>query len=410
MDLKTTLTGLFERLSGFSKERPQAGQKYRLMGITAELLEVIRQLRTEVLVRVSQEAPIDVDIDIDYGETAELALQAELPEDMAGWQSDKTLSEALAETEIVRRLEAPEAEAVTSIFASTDGLSLPQLVQVVNETLGELNSVLLRIDAQLKRRHSKEEYVRLYEAEKRRYMSSGTPGRVRQAFDEWVELCDGAPTLEDIFDYRLEKVVHLFQKNGVKADHVHRATHYKDEIDFEQLEDEALRKSAYRYYSALRQMTDWRDGCLVPIPVELVQRELRRLLEAETGGGDGTLNYFAPEKNLKVLLSEEWFEIHRTDKQYDHRWTNDFVNALMASEHREYIAEEWGKYKRQDYIRGCVLGLLKEGGVIKGSLDSISRSAGVCENYRTFSKYMGQCRQEPFAEWILDYIIKVPQK
>lgn len=439
MDLKTTLTGLFERLSGFSKERPQAGQKYRLMGITAELLEVIRQLRTEVLVRVSQEAPIDVDIDIDYGETAGQALQAKLPEDMAGWQSDKTLSEMLAETVVVGRLEAPEAETVTSLFASTDGLSLPQLVQVVNETLGELNSVLLQIDAQLKRRHSKEEYVRLYEAEKRRYMSSGTSGRVRQAFDEWVELCDGAPTLEDIFDYRLEKVVHLFQKNGVKADHVHRATRYKDEIDFEQLEDEALRKSSYRYYSALRQMTDWRDGYLVPIPdkigqmfflerheenakarrgtllrylhkIELVQRELRRLLEAETGGGDGTLNYFAPEKNLKVLLSEEWFEIHRTDKQYDHRWTNDFVNALMASEHREYIAEEWGKYKRQDYIRGCVLGLLKEGGVIKGSLDSISRSAGVCENYRTFSKYMGQCRQEPFAEWILDYIIKVPQK
>ena len=434
MEYKTILTGLFERLSGFSKERPQAGQKYRLMGITAELLEVIRQLRTEVLTRVSQEAPIDVDIDIDYGETAELALQAELPEDMAGWQSDKTLSEALAETEIVRRLEAPEAEAVTSIFASTDGLSLPQLVQVVNETLSELNSVLLQIDAQLKRRHSKEEYVRLYEAEKRRYMSSGTPGRVRQAFDEWVELCDGTPTLEKIFDYRLEKVVHLFQKNGVKADHVHRATHYKDEIDFEQLEDEALRKSAYRYYSALRQMTDWRDGCLVPIPdkigqmfflerheenakarrgtllrylhkIELVQKELLRLL-AEAGGGDVTLNYYAPEKNLKVLLSEEWFEIHRTDKRYDHRWTNDFVNALMASEHREYIATEWGKYKRQDYIRGCVLGLLKEGGVIKGSMDCIARSAGVCENFRTFSKYMGQCRQEPFAQWILDYIKK----
>ena len=53
-----------------------------------------------------------------------------------------------------------------------------------------------------------------------------------------------------------------------------------------------------------------------------------------------------------------------------------------------------------------MLGLLKEGGVIKGSMDSIARSAGVCDNYRTFSKYMGQCRQEPFAEWILGYITK----
>lgn len=437
MDLNSILTGLFEKLSGFSKERPHAGQKYRLMGITAEFVNVIRQLRTEVLTRVSQEAPIDVDIDIDFSEMAERALQAELPGDLEGWQSDKTLTEVLVETEVMGRLDANDAEAITSAFAAMDSLSMPELVQVVNETLGELNSVLLLIDAQLKRHHSKEEYARLYEAEKRRYMNSGTPGRVRQAFDEWMEVCDGAPTLEDISDYRLEKVLHLFEKNGVKADHVHRAKHYKDEIDFEQLDDETQRKSAYRHYAALRQMTDWTDGCLVAIPykigqtfflerheenakarrgvllrylhkIHLAQQELRKLQEAERGGegADGQLNYFAPEKNLKVLLSEEWFEIHRTDKQYDHRWTNDFVNALMASEHRDYIATEWGKNKRQDYIRGCVLGLLKEGGVIKGSMDSIARSAGVCDNYRTFSKYMGQCRQEPFAEWILGYITK----
>ena len=65
MDFNTILSGLFEKLSGFSKERPHAGQKYRLMGIMAEYVEVIRQLRTEVLTRVSQEAPIDVDIDIE---------------------------------------------------------------------------------------------------------------------------------------------------------------------------------------------------------------------------------------------------------------------------------------------------------------------------------------------------------
>lgn len=437
MDLNSILTGLFEKLSGFSKERPHAGQKYRLMGITAEYVNVIRQLRTEVLTRVSQEAPIDVDIDIDYSEMAERALQAELSGDLEGWQSDKTLTEVLVETEVMGRLDANDAEAITSAFAAMDSLSMPELVQVVNETLGELNSVLLQIDAQLKRHHSKEEYARLYEAEKRRYMNSGTPGRVKQAFEEWLEVCDWTPTLEDISDYRLEKVLHLFEKNGVKADHVHRAKHYKDEIDFEQLDDETQRKSAYRHYAALRQMTDWTDGCLVAIPykigqtfflerheenakarrgvllrylhkINLAQQELRKLQEAERGGegADGQLNYFAPEKNLKVLLSEEWFEIHRTDKQYDHRWTNDFVNALMASEHRDYIATEWGKNKRQDYIRGCVLGLLKEGGVIKGSMDSIARSAGVCDNYRTFSKYMGQCRQEPFAEWILDYINK----
>ena len=141
--------------------------------------------------------------------------------------------------------------------------------------------------------------------------------------------------------------------------------------------------------------------------IDMVQQERKKLLEAEIvqqESPESTVNYFAPAKNLKVLLSEEWFEIHRTDKRYDQRWTENFVNGLMKSEHRDYLAAEWSKGKRQDYIRGCVLGLLKEGGVIKGSMDSIARSANVCDNYRTFSRYMGQCRQEPFAEWILNYV------
>ena len=434
MDCKTRLTGLFEKLSGFSKERPHAGQKYRLMVIISEIVETISLLRTEVLVNVRQEAPIDVDIDIDFSEMAELALQAELPVNLEGCKTDGTLSKTLAEMEAVGRLVAADAEAITGMFAAADNLDLPQLVQMANETLGELNSVLLQIDGQLKRPHTKEEYARLFDAENRRYMNSGTASRTRQSFDEWKEVCDRAPTLEQICDYRLEKVLHLFEKNGVKTDHVHWAKHYKDEIPFDQLDDEEQRKSAYRGYAALRKLTEWVDGCLEPIPykigqmfflerheenakarrgvllrylhkIDMVQKLQKKLLESEAGGSsDGQLNYFAPEKNLKVLLSEEWFEIHRTDKQYDHRWTNDFVNALMASEHRDYIAMEWGRGKRQDYIRGCVLGLLKEGGIIKGSMDSIARSAGVCENYRTFSKYMGQCRQEPYAQWVQDYI------
>ena len=141
--------------------------------------------------------------------------------------------------------------------------------------------------------------------------------------------------------------------------------------------------------------------------IDMVQQERRRLLESEMQGGDALnpqLNYFAPAKNLKVLLAEEWFEIHRTDKRFDGQWTEALVHALMRSEHKDYIATEWGKDKRQDFIRGCLLGLLKEGGVIKGSMDSIARSANVCDNYRTFSKYMGQCRQEPYADWVSEYV------
>jgi hypothetical protein len=305
-----------------------------------------------------------------------------------------------------------------------------------------LSDVLTQISSQLERRHKDEEYAKLYEQEKRRYLNSGTPRRVRQTFDDWLyDVCNGAPSVDDINDYVTEKLVHMFEKGvfNTKVEHIQRAARYPAEFDFSQLDDDhKLKKSIHKHYSELRKLVDYCDGCLVVNPVkvgrhfymnrkeesakghrnaflkymhkiELVQQERRKLLESATQGEQTTnqaLNYFAPTKNLKVLLNEEWFEIHRTDKRYDQRWAEEFVNVLMKSEHRDYLATEWSKDKRQDYIRGCVLGLLKEGGVIKGSMDSIARSANVCDNYRTFSRYMGQCRQEPYAEWILDYLRK----
>ena len=397
------MTGVADRLSSLRKERPSAGTRYRLMGAVADITEVTEVLSKEVLERVKQEAVVDVDVDVDFDVMAEEVLSWEL------------------------------------VMTKED---LQENTQLVNDALGMLSDVLTQISSQLERRHKDEEYAKLYEQEKRRYLNSGTPRRVRQTFDDWLyDVCNGAPSVDDINDYVTEKLVHMFEKGvfNTKVEHIQRAARYPAEFDFSQLDDDhKVKKSIHKHYSELRKLVDYCDGCLVVNPVkvgrhfymnrkeenakghrnaflkymhkiELVQQERRKLLESATQGeqtSNQALNYFAPTKNLKVLLNEEWFEIHRTDKRYDQRWAEEFVNVLMKSEHRDYLATEWSKDKRQDYIRGCVLGLLKEGGVIKGSMDSIARSANVCDNYRTFSRYMGQCRQEPYAEWVLDYLRK----
>ena len=403
MEVKNIMTGVADRLSSLREERPSAGTRYRLMGAVADITEVTEVLSKEVLERVKQEAVVDVDVDVDFDVMAEEVLSWEL------------------------------------VMTKDD---LQENTQLVNDALGMLSDVLTQISSQLERRHKDEEYAKLYEQEKRRYLNSGTPRRVRQTFDDWLyDVCNGAPSVDDINDYVTEKLVHMFEKGvfNTKVEHIQRAARYPAEFDFSQLDDDhKLKKSIHKHYSELRKLVDYCDGCLVVNPVkvgrhfymnrkeesakghrnaflkymhkiELVQQERRKLLESATQGEQTTnqaLNYFAPTKNLKVLLNEEWFEIHRTDKRYDQRWAEEFVNVLMKSEHRDYLATEWSKDKRQDYIRGCVLGLLKEGGVIKGSMDSIARSANVCDNYRTFSRYMGQCRQEPYAEWVLDYLRK----
>ena len=400
----TRLDDLIKRISGLKERWRSAGRPLYVSGLVADAAELTESLNTDVLERVSHDILLEA-YEGNYTAQAE-QMQALMP---------------------VRMLQA-DAE---------DDAACLQLDEALNRLVG----VLTQIAAHLERRHSRDEYARLYEAEKRRYLGSGTASRARQRFDDWKEdSCFGQPSIDDIDNYFLEKLVHLFEQGALdsKAEHIKKPRSFPGEVDFEQLDESKEKKAMFRkHYAALRSLTDWQDGYLVVDPlrvgqfffssreetnakshrnvllkylhkIDMVQQVRKKLLEAERGGEgqDGQLNYFAPEKNLKVLLSEEWFEIHRTDKGYDHRWTNDFVNALMASEHRDYIATEWGKNKRQDYIRGCVLGLLKEGGIIKGSMDSIARSAGVCENYRTFSKYMGQCRQEPYAQWVQDYFTK----
>ena len=400
----TRLDDLMKRISGLKERWRSAGRPLYVSSLVADAAELTESLNTDVLERVSHDILLEA-YEGNYVAQAE-QMQALMP---------------------VKVLQA-DAE---------DEAACLQLDEALNRLVG----VLTQIAAHLERRHSRDEYARLYEAEKRRYLGSGTASRARQRFDDWKEdSCFGQPSIDDIDNYFLEKLVHLFEQGALdsKAEHIKKTRSFPGEVDFEQLDESKEKKAMFRkHYAALRSMTDWQDGYLVVDPlrvgqfffssreetnakshrnvllkylhkIDMVQQVRKKLLEAERGGegADGQLNYFAPEKNLKVLLSEEWFEIHRTDKGYDYRWTNDFVNALMASEHRDYIATEWGKNKRQDYIRGCVLGLLKEGGIIKGSMDSIARSAGVCENYRTFSKYMGQCRQEPYAQWVQDYFTK----
>ena len=399
----TRLDDLIKRISGLRERWHSAGRPLYVSSLVADAAELTESLNTDVLERVNHDILLEA-YEGNYVAQAE-QMQALVP---------------------VKVLQA-DAE---------DDAVCRQLDEALNKLVG----VLTQIAAHLERRHSKDEYARLYEAEKRRYLGSGTASRARQRFDDWKEdSCFGQPSIDDIDNYFLEKLVHLFEQGALdsKAEHIKKPRSFPGEVDFEQLDESKEKKAMFRkHYAALRSLTDWQDGYLVVDPlrvgqfffssreetnakshrnvllkylhkIDMVQQVRKKLLNTERGEGqDGQLNYFAPEKNLKVLLSEEWFEIHRTDKQYDHRWTNDFVNALMASEHRDYIAMEWGRGKRQDYIRGCVLGLLKEGGIIKGSMDSIARSAGVCENYRTFSKYMGQCRQEPYAQWVQDYFTK----
>ena len=399
MELKNILTGVADRLSSLREERPSAGTKYRLMGMVADITEATETLSKEVLERVKQEAVLDADVDVDFDVVAEEVLS---------WELATTRDDLLENT------------------------------QLVNDALGGLSEVLMQISSQLGRHHRDDEYERLYESEKRRYLNSGTPHRARKTFEEWKDLCHGTPTQDDIDNYRLEKVLHLFEKGVFDVDvtHILRAKHYPGELDIDQLDDDhKLKKTIYKHYAAFRKLVDWQDGYLVVNAahagqhfyasrheenakshrnaflkymhkISLAQEEYKKLQAAPQEIPENALNYFAPSKNLKVLLTEEWFGMLTADeKRFTAKWIHGFVDALMTSEWREQIATDWAVADKRLGLKCMVVGVLKDAGVIRGSYNSIAKLLDMdSENPATLAKYMGMGKKQPFAEWITHYV------
>ncbi len=402
-DYKNILDALFEKVERMRTERPTAGTRYRLMGLAADVTETTEMMTQEVLERVTKEVVLDADTDIDYTETG---------------------------------------ERVQAMVLTAPNDDLQEATQAVNDALGVLSDVLTQIASQLERRHKDEAYARLYDQEKRRYLSSGTPRRVRQTFEDWLyDVCNGSPCMDDINAYVTEKLVHMFEK-GVfdsKVEHIQRATRYPAEFDFSLLDDDhKLKKSIHKHYSELRKLVDYCDGFLVVNPVKvgrhfytnrkeenarghrnaflkymhkitLAQEERRKLLEAEATrkeDSENVLNYFAPAKNLKVLLTEEWFGMLTADeKRFTTKWLHGFVDELMASEWRDQIASGWTVADKRLGLKCMIIGLLKDAGVIRGSYNSIAKLLDMDnENPATLAKYMGMGKKQPYAEWIADYV------
>lgn len=120
----------------------------------------------------------------------------------------------------------------------------------------------------------------------------------------------------------------------------------------------------------------------------------------------GSKNYFAVGKNLGVMLEGDWFLKFRTDKKYDRDWIIKFVSALMKSEYRDMIAEEWSKPERRLMLKASVVGCLKESGVIEGSDLSIAKEIvnGTDRENKTFAAYIAKGKKCAYFEWIIEYI------
>lgn len=121
------------------------------------------------------------------------------------------------------------------------------------------------------------------------------------------------------------------------------------------------------------------------------------------------LNYFAPKKNLQVMLCEEWFDKVSADKKkYDTAWREQLMDELMKSEHRDEIGRKWAQPDQRLQMKGHVIGALITAGVIKERALAVARTYyNIKENtaeVKTLAKYMGDSRRMYYAEWIVSHV------
>lgn len=114
------------------------------------------------------------------------------------------------------------------------------------------------------------------------------------------------------------------------------------------------------------------------------------------------LNYFAPKNSLQMFLKEGWFKEVRSSDKYDEVWTDNFVDTLMSSKFKDNIAKDWahkkGSRNKRNQIKGWIVGLLFDNGVLKGYKNEIAKE---CELTRD---YLSQGKDQPYAEWVKDYV------
>jgi len=440
------LTRLFDKVAGYKEGCPSVGRKFQLLGLIAETIDMVALLKGGVLKQVTEKLTMDADVDINYMQMAEDVMLLELHESQGEDKEEGCLLENLAATELKTRMEKPVMDVCTHVMMAVDNMTTQQLTSMENEALSELSSVMIMIADELDRIRKDEDYARLYEEEWKRFIASPTARSARKNFELWlISECSGHPSLEDVDDYVLSKVLRIFEVGilDVKVLRMQRGKHFPGEIDFDVIDDgHRLKKSINKYYMALRKMVDYKDGCLVPdaasigrffytsrkdrnakvlrtnfmkymLKISMAQELRRKLIREQAEAGkqaDGQqLNYFAPMVHLQELLKGEWFKELRCSNQYDEQWTDRFVWALMTSEWRDQIAHDWsagGARNRRTQIKGYIVGLLKDAGVLKGSYDSIARMIDATDDSRVFSKYMGNGKQQPYEEWVKDYISK----
>ena len=143
---------------------------------------------------------------------------------------------------------------------------------------------------------------------------------------------------------------------------------------------------------------------LIHTDMVIKKPELGKYLGITNDEGIEGTKYFGIYINLLKMFEEPWFKEFRSDKKYNVQWIDQFLDDLLRSEWRDEIADEWKT--KSLFVKGCVIGCIKEAGIISGSDLSIASEIVKSEDFddKSFAVYIGRGKKKTYCEWFCNYV------
>lgn len=306
---RSILENLLKRMVELTDEMPSVARCMRLIGLSAEAMEVKNIFENDVLKRTKNGPTLDVDIDVNYEEWAkkdwpmldnppkngyykepeQYFKPDDDPQTPGAYEdrllryypqpfqekmndtnkdkvkdSEKYKDEGKIEQQDLYSFKAHEQlRTLVSIAHVGKMMKEEHVTQATNTILNELKNVLLLISDSLGAKYSDEEYEKLYQEERLKNMPQMKRGK--DAYEEWVEdQCYNEPSIEDLEDYRITILMELFNIGifASNVEEINRAQKKKGEIDFDTLDEERNINFAWKNYSVLRRFYNYEDGLL----------------------------------------------------------------------------------------------------------------------------------------------------
>lgn len=127
-------------------------------------------------------------------------------------------------------------------------------------------------------------------------------------------------------------------------------------------------------------------------------------------GNTKDLNYEAVIINMNNKYFKACEKLLLED--YNMNWLDNYINALMSSEHKDGIANDWAKNNRRKKVACFILGALVDGGVLtdnyadvaKAIYDGKEKGDKKEKKLRTLANYIGQGKKQALGDWTKEYI------